>query len=235
MLDADEEEVDAGKKDSGLPPIVDGGKKDSSPPIIDAGPPDTKLPPPPPPPPPVCQPGSAAGFPGGIYVPVVPGSKCTATQLTAFQNCLLDPATNAADCDKVTGPNGDDPCIQCIYTPDTAAAYGALIEVVGGARYNVIGCVEKVVGGTAGKTCAKALGDYVDCLHYVCDANCASSTAQEKEACYVSAESGVCSTYTTAYASCETTNPKIGTTCPKQGAESDIARQVRYAKLFCGK
>ncbi len=231
-VDADEEVEDAGKKDGSIS-VTDGGKKDGST-FFDSSTPDSK--PPPPPPPPVCQPGSAAGFTGGIYVPVAPGSKCTATQITAFQNCLLDPTANAAECDKVQGVNGDDPCILCIYTPDTATAYGAFIENASGARYNVSGCVEKVAGSTtAGKACAKSFEDLSACVRYVCDANCTTATTAELQTCYTTAGAGACATYDNAYATCETTYPKIATTCYKQGTESEIAREVRFAKTFCGK
>jgi len=153
-----------------------------------------------------CQPADVEAYVPGAYHPATAAYQgaCTGDQISAFYAACLDPTTAApaacrafSDADAPTGG-----CAACILTPDSAPAYGPLIDHGTFITSNVAGCIQLTLPGEL--SCAKAEAALGGCELAACEANCpvaegpsavASATRAAYDGCASAADSSGCQSY----------------------------------------
>jgi hypothetical protein len=176
--------VDSGvKKDSSVPPPVDGGNTGA------------------------CAPGDVSSY-MPTYVPAAktPGA-CTQQAITDFDTKCLGPNASNADCSAWAKANAN--CGKCLESPDSAAKYGPLILHTGYYSLNIGGCFELA----GDKTCGAAIAAPQGCTDAACAANCPVSDQPSFDAftaCGTAAEKGNCKKYVDAAQACEQADGGVG-------------------------
>lgn len=148
----------------------------------------------------VCAPSDMSGFTPVWHPPVAHSTSCSAAQIAAYHQCLIDGETqaNPASCAPFQGTTAsaaDKACMQCILTPDTASSYGAIIVHKGEIEINVAGCIAIATNDPQGAGCAGKVQASGECLNAACSANCPvvdGTSFQLEQACEAAAASGTC-------------------------------------------
>jgi hypothetical protein len=158
-----------------------------------------------------CQPGSVATYHPDAYHPASGASQgaCVASggadPIRAFYDACLGSSATTDQCNAVRQTNAA--CVACILTPDSATAYGPLIDHGSFVTANVAGCLELVAPGSL--SCARAVQALGGCELAACGANCPvhdAASLANYESCAKQVESAGCQTYATG-ASCALSEP----------------------------
>jgi hypothetical protein len=191
-----------------------------------------------------CVPGDVATYHPVYHPPAVQPQACTPDLVAQFFDACIGSARTTGACN---GFRQDNPgCAGCILTPQSATAYGPLVDHGAFVTANVAGCIEVEVEGAAAiddggsgseaLVCAKAVDALGGCQLAACEANCpvspdsAASLAQF-QACASSADGSGCSTFAAAV-SC--TQPDSGVDVPPSCLQSDFSAFYRsVVPLFC--
>jgi hypothetical protein len=204
---------------------IDSGTPDTSV-SLDTGAPDTATT--------GCSPQSVSGFTPTYTQPVAKSIKCTTTQTNnIYAGCL---AANATMATCQTAYNAAPTCYNCIFTPSTAASWGAVIEMTNGTvRVNLAGCVQN--SDSTQTTCAHSLAAHEGCDEAACEAACPVTDQMSLDAynaCFTSADSGGCATYATTANNCQAAIPSSSAAYRCfQGATFQALYQ-NVVPAFCG-
>jgi hypothetical protein len=187
-----------------------------------------------------CLPGDVATYHPVYHSPAVQPTACASDSedlIDAFYRACLGTHATSDDCSAFAKANAA--CAACIVTPDSATAYGPVVDHGGFVTANVAGCIEVEVegasdAGSGALGCAKAVDALDGCELAACEANCpvtgATSLAQY-QGCTSSADGAGCSTFAAA-ASC--TAPDSGVGVPSTCLTSDFSTfYYDVVPLFC--
>jgi len=163
-----------------------------------------------------CAPGDVATY-QPVYHPAAPAHGCAdMQQISGFFDACFGVNGTAALCEKFQGTYAD--CASCIVTPDSAPAYGPIVNHGAFVTANVAGCIELMIAsptgaeprcadaGVAELACAKAVQAVEGCELAACQANCNvhdSTSLDGFQSCSNAADVSGCSTYAQA-AQCAT-------------------------------
>jgi len=150
-----------------------------------------------------CTPQDVSAFkPDAIVPPATKAGACTTQNASDFFDFCIDPG-DTTKCTAMTKDTTLAACLKCLTTPETATAWGALIEDANNLiRNNIAGCLQ-VKGDAA---CAKAVEEDTQCAHAACpDTVCPVPSGDKAaltalNACLTKAGTTVCKTYHTAAA-----------------------------------
>ena len=150
-----------------------------------------------------CAPQDVSSFkPDAIVPPATKAGACTTLDASNFFDFCVDPG-DTTQCTAMTKDTTKAACLKCLTTPETATAWGALIEDANNLiRNNIAGCLQ-VKGDAA---CAKAVEEDTQCSHAACpDTVCPVPSGDKAalaalNACLTKAGTTVCKTYHTAAA-----------------------------------
>jgi hypothetical protein len=140
-----------------------------------------------------CGPGSLSGFsPGWVPPTGAHQNACTQTEITQiYTDCVGNNSSEMA-CDQ--DQNNLPQCFACIFSPDTAASWGPIIEQQNGLlRANIFGCIALLE--PCNLACAKASETQYECELTACEANCpvsGQSSETAYETCLQTADSCGC-------------------------------------------
>lgn len=127
-------------------------------------------------------------FSGPWKRPATPANVCTQADVDKVKALFAqNPSVKFAELKSAMS----DACGSCVFTPNTANAWGTLVEFSDGIYQNYASCYAQVTNADCGKNLA-----YFDiCLNAVCDeGDCGSQ--QATQACTRKAASGGCKTFT---------------------------------------
>ncbi len=191
-----------------------------------------------------CLPGDVATFHPVYHPPALQPGACSPALIEEFFDDCLGSGRSTGVCSKFRQDNPD--CAGCILTPESAAAYGPVVDHGAFVTANVAGCIEVEVegaaasgdggGGSEALVCAKAVDALGGCQLAACEANCpVSSTSAASlgqfQSCASSADGSGCSTFAAA-AAC--TQSDSGVDVPAVCVQPDFATFYRaVAPLFC--
>jgi hypothetical protein len=186
-----------------------------------------------------CQPGAVQTFVPAVYHPSAPPWQgvCTAHQsgdlIARFYDACLGAGAMPEGCAGFKKEYPD--CAGCIVTPETAAAYGPLIDHGGFVTANEAGCLE--VRDPAAITCAKSVQALSGCELAACVANCPVTDATSLSAygkCTSQADAIGCATYVAA-ASCTSEAIEAGPSAVADCVTPDFKRFYdAVVPFFCG-
>jgi hypothetical protein len=186
----------------------------------------------------LCTPGDVSTYHPVAHAPAVQPQACGGSidRVDEFYAACLGSSRDDNACDAFRKANPD--CAACIVTPESAMAYGPIIDHGTFVTPNVAGCIELGVeyggdGGSAPLTCAQAVQALAGCELSACEANCpVSDTASlsEFEGCAESADGTGC-TFASA-AACLA--PDSGVEIPSACQQTDFGAFYRgVVPLFC--
>jgi hypothetical protein len=115
---------------------------------------------------------------------------CTAQQLNDFYTQCLSGAGAGAGCNAWISAAANTACYACLDTPNTAPAYGALIDYSGIVYANVGGCVSVVE--PCNLPCAKAFEAISQCTGTACNPATYCTDQTTYDTCSQAAENGTC-------------------------------------------
>jgi hypothetical protein len=146
-----------------------------------------------------CQPADVETYIPGDYHPATAAWQgvCTGDEIQAFYDACLGPGASPADCKALSAPDAAGAeCAACILTPDSASAYGPLIDHGTFITNNVAGCIQLTFTGEL--SCAKAEAALGGCELAACEANCPVENAATRTAydsCASAADTAGCQSY----------------------------------------
>jgi len=119
-------------------------------------------------------------------------SACSDQQIADYYtNCL--PGTGNS-CTTWEGVTSNANCEKCIITSESAASWGALVEVANHVVYpNIGGCIALETGDTSSTGCGAKAWYASQCLDLSCSDNCASAAFTDYQACTQAAQTQTCS------------------------------------------
>jgi hypothetical protein len=148
----------------------------------------------------LCAPGDVQTYVAKKYHPATAKYQgvCTQAQITGFyEACLVGPDASTSSCAAFMDPDASTgACAACILTPDSASAYGPLIDHKGFITPNVGGCIE--LTDPNGLTCAKAQQALLGCQLAACEALCPVhdlATRAQYDACASTAAMAGCQAF----------------------------------------
>lgn len=188
-----------------------------------------------------CGPGEVA-----TYHPTYPPASvlygaCTMGQVQGLYDACFGSNKSTDRCSDFRASNAA--CSACIITPESAPAYGPLIEHSGFVSTNVAGCIEVDVAdgwasdaGAAELTCAHAVQALEGCELAACEANCEvydSTSLAAFTSCAQSADQGGCGTFASA-AACLDPASDAALPIPAACLEADFATfYAMVVPIFC--
>jgi hypothetical protein len=191
-----------------------------------------------------CLPGDVATYHPVYHSPAVQPQACNGdpTLVDAFFDACLGGDRSDALCMAFRSANPD--CAACIVTPESAMAYGPIVDHGAFVTANVAGCIEVEVeaaadAGPSGSdtfSCAKAVDALEGCELAACEANCPVSSSSpaslsQYQACTAAADGAGCRTFAGATAC---TFPDSGVGVPQTCTQSDFGAFYRdVVPLFC--
>ena len=112
-----------------------------------------------------CKPQDVSSFkPDALVPPATKAGACTTLDASNFFDNCIDPGDTTL-CTAMTKDTTKANCLKCLTTPETAAAWGALVEDANNLiRNNIAGCLQ--VKGD--KACATAVDVDTQCSHAAC-------------------------------------------------------------------
>jgi hypothetical protein len=146
-----------------------------------------------------CQPADVETYVPGGYHPATAAWQgvCTMDQFGGFYDACLGPGATSGSCSAYSKEDaGNGACAACILTPDSAAAYGPLIEHGTFIANNVAGCIQLTLPSQL--SCAKAEAALVGCELAACEANCPvadQTTRTAYDNCALAADGAGCQSY----------------------------------------
>jgi hypothetical protein len=146
-----------------------------------------------------CQPADVETYVPGAYHPATAAWQgvCTPDEIMDFYDACLGPSASPADCKALSAPDAADAaCAACIVTPDSATAYGPLIDHGTFVANNVAGCIQLTLTGEL--SCAKAEAALAGCELAACEANCPvenTATRTAYDSCASAADTAGCQSY----------------------------------------
>jgi hypothetical protein len=189
-----------------------------------------------------CQPGSVATYRPAKYVPASGAGQglCVPTAagdpITGFYQACLAPAATVDGCNAFTDMN--QACVACILTPETASAYGPILNHGAFVTANVAGCLELAGDEQADASelpCAKNVQALAGCELAACEANCAvhdAASLTEYDSCADDVESSGCEPYAAAAACAD---PEAEASALGAACLSDFATFYQIVvPVFCG-
>jgi hypothetical protein len=187
----------------------------------------------------VCAPGDVATYHPVYHPPAVQPTACAGSLdlVGQFFEACLGSGRSDTTCAQFRKDHAD--CAGCIVTPESAMAYGPIVDHGAFVTANVAGCIELEVegatdGGSAAIGCAKAVDALQGCEIAACEANCpVSSTASlsQFQGCTTSADGAGCSTFAAAVAC---TAPDAGAGVPQTCLQTDFSAFYHsVVPLFC--
>jgi hypothetical protein len=183
-----------------------------------------------------CQPASVATYmPGPYHAPSPYQGVCNPSggidPVTRFYDVCLGKNADSMTCAAFEQANAA--CVACILTPDSAKAYGPLLDHGGFVTANIAGCLER--SDPAMLMCAKAVQVLSGCELAACEANCAvhdSASLMGYDACVMEAENGGCKGFASG-ATCAITAPDASPDTARCLADfATFYKEV--VPLFCG-
>jgi len=185
-----------------------------------------------------CEPADVETYVPGEYRPATAAWQgvCSADQITGFYDACLGPDAGQAACSAFSAPDGGNGgCAACILTPDSAHAYGPLVNHGTFISNNVAGCIQLTLPSEL--SCAKAEAALVGCELAACEANCpvaGPATRAAYDGCASAADAAGCQSYDQ-MASCvqSLTEPDAGAAA----ACAPLSFKAFYdavVPLFCG-
>jgi hypothetical protein len=152
-----------------------------------------------------CQPGDVQTYMAMRYRPATYKYRgvCTPAQIAGFYDACVVGASSG-NCEAFLDPDASTgACAACILTPETASAYGPLIDHGGFITPNVGGCIE--LTDPNGLSCAKAQQALLGCQLAACEATCPvhdQAMRAQYDMCASTAAMGGCQAFA-AKAACE--------------------------------
>lgn len=146
-----------------------------------------------------CQPADVETYVPGQYHPATAQWQglCTLDQIAGFYDACLVPTATPTTCSAYpTEDAGNGGCAACILTPDSASAYGPLVNHGTFITSNVAGCIQLTLPSEL--SCAKAEAALVGCELAACEANCPvanSATRHAYDSCASAADGAGCQSY----------------------------------------
>jgi hypothetical protein len=193
-----------------------------------------------------CAPGDVVTYHPAYHPAAVQPQACAGSPglVEQFYEACLGAGRSTDACNGFRQANAD--CAACIVTPESAKAYGPIIDHGAFVTANVSGCidveVERAGAGDAGEwasdalVCAKAIDALEGCELAACEANCpvspgsAASLAQF-QGCTSAADGAGCSTFAAAV-TC--TGPDAGVSAPATCLQGDFSAYYHdVVPLFC--
>lgn len=150
-----------------------------------------------------CHPGDVTTYVSGAYHPAAATYQgvCSDVQRQGFYDACLGSKASTDTCNAFSQADaGNAACASCILTPETATAYGPLVEHGHGTfiTENVGGCIELV--DPSSLPCAKEQQALLGCQLAACEANCPVhdvATRAAYDGCAAMAGAAGCQAYAT--------------------------------------
>lgn len=168
-------------------------------------------------------------------------TSCSPAQVEAILSCYLDPNADPTFCSAVNADKTNQPCGDCLITPDTAKALGPIVVHGTVGSVNQSGCLANASGDTTSNGCGAHLEALGDCLSAACYQSlteigpCPDSGFLDYKTCPDTARRTVCATYAAA-ASCADALLAVdggAHDCAVGDASTLVADAIRIGKLFC--
>lgn len=146
-----------------------------------------------------CEPADVETYHPSAYRPATAAWQgvCTAMQIADFYNACLVPNADPADCHTFSDTDAaTSACAACILTPESAAAYGPLVNHGTFITSNVAGCIQLTLPSQL--SCAKAEEALAGCEVAACEANCPvhdATTRAAYDSCAAQADGAGCQSY----------------------------------------
>jgi hypothetical protein len=148
-----------------------------------------------------CVPADETGFKATWHKNLAKQTVCTAAQIASYGKCL-DNQSDATLCGSWNGTltAANKKCLDCMKTPSTAAAYGAVILKGNVLQPNVAGCIAVATNDPDGTGCAGKFQAGSQCTAEACTANCPVDAnhpngIDDLNACITTAETGTCAPF----------------------------------------
>jgi hypothetical protein len=190
-----------------------------------------------------------------MSAPTASANACTPSQIAdasaacfgssaTQQTCDAWQAANALDAGSAGDASGSG-CVDCLFTAQSAAAWGALVCTATSCTLNSGGCVDLVLGQTAQEKQSGGIGSCGDLVHerdgcsqYACDA-CPTTGApySDYDTCVQSVATTQCKSYVDKIAYVGPCDPLHGDAAPSAAASCFPQTPADVAKLlgvFCG-
>lgn len=184
-----------------------------------------------------CAPGDVSTFSPQWHPPAAHSTVCSAQQVTDILTCIFDGNANQTFCDSVNNNTANQPCANCLLTPDTAPSYGPIVITGQIGSLNTAGCIAVKTGNTTSSGCGAKYAAARQCADAACSDNCPGSDSvalQELQQCETDALGGDCSTYASAADSCATPllAPDGGAAACSLGS-TFLDAAINMGKIFC--
>jgi hypothetical protein len=185
------------------------------------------------------QPGDVQTYVAGHYHPATAMYQgvCTRDQIIGFYAaCLVSPDASTSSCAAFMDPDASTgACAACILTPESASAYGPLIDHGGFITPNVGGCIE--LTDPNGLPCAKAQQALLGCELLACEANCPvhdKDTRNLYDMCASMADTAGCQAFASKAACAADSGTSTICMAPTFEAFYGLPGMAGVVSLFCG-
>jgi hypothetical protein len=186
-----------------------------------------------------CAPGDVQTYVAERYRPATAMYQgvCTRDQITGFyEACLVGPDASTSSCAAFMDPDASTgACAACILTPESASAYGPLIDHGGFITPNVGGCIE--LTDPNGLPCAKAQQALLGCELLACEANCPvhdKDTRNLYDMCASMADTAGCQAFASKAACAADSGTSTICMAPTFEAFYGLPGMAGVVSLFCG-
>jgi len=177
--------------------------------------------------------------------PTVMKGACTAQQITDFGTACFGTSATQTTCNNWQTANADaGSCVSCVFTLQSAAAWGALVCTSTSCSLNSPGCLdielnqiaqEKQAGGTG--SCGDILSDSYGCQDYACGTCSTTGSPSDFSTCTTAALNAECKSYGDKFSTDPACASLQGDAAPAGAmncfpqADTDVPN---FVNVFCG-